>query len=1242
MVKVKRKSARAKSIEQRERRNAQMMTVCDPIEESQTASCSSDAQSKRRNAQRKTVCDPIEESQTASCSSDAQSKRRNAQRMPDCDPIEEAQTGPCNNATVQDVSSIIITQQTVSGGASCYHPVCDPIEEAQTGPCNNDTVHNVSSIIITQQTVSGDPSCSRFPQGHAEPEHTMLNVEDLPRSTRQGAKRRIQHYQLYGDAQNAAKKAKYRANEKYRQNKKGDSTGKYAVDPKHKETVKAGSIRKYATDPTHKETVKAGSIRKYANDPTHKEAVKAASSQQYPTSAKHRETVKAGSIRKYADDPKHREKVKRTASAKRQTRKQSSQNIDVAINEFREACKQGPEYVCCSCKRLLFHDQVLKYKESYIPTEELALCISRDYLHECTDTCGVPCLVKSGPQGKLWLCYTCKSHFKKEEMPPQNFRNGLQPEPVPEPLAKLNTLEQQLISLNLPFMKIVPRSAGGQPGVKGPCILVPANVEKTRTSLPRPMSQSQIVGVKLKRKLEYKGHVAFKMVNVFDVNAALGCLKEINPLYAKVQVDANWQNHDVDSADLQSLVEEQETDPGARPISEVHVEHLHSLVGEQDTDPGARPISEVHVEDLHSLVGEQETDPGARPICEVHVEDDIVLNVNSSDSGPTETTTGSNIEEDELEELNTWGVGEQETDPGARPISQVHVEDDIVLNVNSSDSGPNPLMETTTDSDHEEDERDQLRGLGHDSCLQPIDLEGDVLADLENHIFSVAPAEGNKPISMFTDAMGEAKSFPSLFPSGINTYDEDREKRLTRSKYMDVRLMSADRRFTQTNYIFYALFSIELDQLISGISISMRKGAVHGVNAGQLSNKEELYSMMKKDEGFRYLQALRGSPEYWRTTMNDLFAMIRQLGLPTWFCTFSAAELSRWPETIEAIVRNTGHTVDFDSLEWAEKCDILRSDPVTAVRMFDHRVNAFLSKVIRSPANPIGKVVEFFYRVEFQQRGAPHIHCLFWIENAPIFDKATDEEVCEYVDGYISCTLPDAEAAPELHEIVSSVQMHRKKHTQSCKKGKKECRFSFPRPIAPDTFVVRPDGAQVDVDDSGEENLSGKKARQFLEKMSTILSDDEKLPNMTSEEVILESGFASFRQMQEAMRKIAKKPSIVMKRNTQDVWVNNYNPDLLLAWNANMDIQYILDPYSCIMYILSYISKSEHELGDILKQARQELKEEGNMDLKKQILRLLVDTIWVNDQTMMARIDGVIPSEVDIMEISFVSPLTRR
>jgi site-specific DNA recombinase len=66
------------------------------------------------------------------------------------------------------------------------------------------------------------------------------------------------------------------------------------------------------------------------------------------------------------------------------------------------------------------------------------------------------------------------------------------------------------------------------------------------------------------------------------------------------------------------------------------------------------------------------------------------------------------------------------------------------------------------------------------------------------------------------------------------------------------------------------------------------------------------------------------------------------------------------------------------------------------------------------------------------------------------------------------------------------------------------------------------------------------------------------------------------------------------------------------------------------------------EILGLYRQVVEEAGKEPPLDLKKQVLRMLVDTIWVNDQTMTARIDGVIPSTVDIMEISFASPLTRK
>ena len=47
--------------------------------------------------------------------------------------------------------------------------------------------------------------------------------------------------------------------------------------------------------------------------------------------------------------------------------------------------------------------------------------------------------------------------------------------------------------------------------------------------------------------------------------------------------------------------------------------------------------------------------------------------------------------------------------------------------------------------------------------------------------------------------------------------------------------------------------------------------------------------------------------------------------------------------------------------------------------------------------------------------------------------------------------------------------------------------------------------------------------------------------------------------------------------------INNYNPSVFLAWQANMDIQYVMDPYACVMYVASYIMKHEKSMSELLK-----------------------------------------------------------
>ena len=57
----------------------------------------------------------------------------------------------------------------------------------------------------------------------------------------------------------------------------------------------------------------------------------------------------------------------------------------------------------------------------------------------------------------------------------------------------------------------------------------------------------------------------------------------------------------------------------------------------------------------------------------------------------------------------------------------------------------------------------------------------------------------------------------------------------------------------------------------------------------------------------------------------------------------------------------------------------------------------------------------------------------------------------------------------------------------------------------------------------------------------------------------------------------------ILKRSIAEVWTNNYNPNWLHCWNANLDIQYAIDQYAIITYLVSYVGKDESGMTKFLK-----------------------------------------------------------
>ena len=163
-------------------------------------------------------------------------------------------------------------------------------------------------------------------------------------------------------------------------------------------------------------------------------------------------------------------------------------------------------------------------------------------------------------RGQLWICCTCNSKINRGVMPSECVRNNLAVHPIAAELACLNSLEQHLIALNIPFMKMLALPKGGQNGVHGPVTCVPANIVQTNHLLPRSITmEGSLLPVKLKRKLTYKGHYEYQFVDTLHIRKALQYLKQTNEHYKDVEFNEAWLNNFCREQDVEVLGKENDT-----------------------------------------------------------------------------------------------------------------------------------------------------------------------------------------------------------------------------------------------------------------------------------------------------------------------------------------------------------------------------------------------------------------------------------------------------------------------------------------------------------------------------------------------------------------------------------------------------------------------------------------------------------------------------------------------------------
>ena len=119
--------------------------------------------------------------------------------------------------------------------------------------------------------------------------------------------------------------------------------------------------------------------------------------------------------------------------------------------------------------------------------------------------------------------------------------NGLSLDIIPDELKDIRPLEKMIISQRIHFMKLIALPRGRQRAIHGPAVNVPTSFDQICTLLPRLPNSAQVVPLKLKRKLSYKGHYIYEFIRPQKVMTALKWLISNNPLYKDATICPDWE-----------------------------------------------------------------------------------------------------------------------------------------------------------------------------------------------------------------------------------------------------------------------------------------------------------------------------------------------------------------------------------------------------------------------------------------------------------------------------------------------------------------------------------------------------------------------------------------------------------------------------------------------------------------------------------------------------------------------------
>ncbi|CAH0775337.1 unnamed protein product [Bemisia tabaci] len=729
-----------------------------------------------------------------------------------------------------------------------------------------------------------------------------------------------------------------------------------------------------------------------------------------------------------------------------------------------------------------------------------------------------------------FACKYCKDKLAENYIPPIATINKMEVPEVPPAIQKLNQFGKMLCQRAKVFQVVV--KAGTVMGNKNrPASLLVSKVIGRSFHLPLPLEQTlnriltpeQVILPDqelfiLVRGLPTKNMKIWEhLVNMNDVLEALRWFKKNNHLYAAIKLPDSAEallNHlqdncseDVhDANDASDPDEPDEVDPD-EPDEVDAAENAHNkttISGSSGPD---------------SSSSDAEHDPEQRPVLQ---------NSSKLIEGPGSLSKHSNpiIDcEQDVPDPSNCHIDDDEAEPGDLAAPEgIHdfVDNEKHLNKDPDEQSPTNVQSTPELSLEKIaamlTQRNPEDEFYEDYTICPVHTKRDNALGTE--LYQMVKVQGNCLDSRAQ--MLDALCFPDLFPDGKNYLNEERLVKVQFADFVHAKLLSRHSRFRKNlQYLFFLMNQQTNRQLAAGIfqmmNVSRKKLTaaqfLQSVENGEI--EKELTSIFSRTVN---------TAEYWKKPRAQIFCMAEFYGPATWFLTLSPAEYE--DEELRAFLYRVNNVPPSKKPNLSA---LVADEAVSVCIFYELKRRAILDYLTASKDGPLGEVIHYVWRREYQGRGIQHYHILLWVKDAPILGVSPSDEVAGFIQKYVTCRSPDEKSFPTIRRKVWRYQQHRcNSYCQRVKKTKKKgrvkvCRFGFPRPVT-EQFVLRDVATSI----AGRRNLA----------RNSRLYD---LPRQEGEEL-----------------------------------VNDYNIGIMKVWTGNVDIQYIAENSGTLVrYVTKYQTKPE-------------------------------------------------------------------